>query len=66
MLPSIWLWVFILASLVSRLLYSARSIFRGAFQMLDVKDHPIRSLGIVAASLAASVDFIILTVLSML
>jgi hypothetical protein len=50
MLPSIWLWAYITASLVSRGLMSSALWLRYVVKFLNVREHPIQSVGAVAAT----------------
>jgi CBS domain containing-hemolysin-like protein len=63
MIPSIWLWAYVIAALVTRMLLASRPLFRKLVGFLDVNEHPIRSIGIVAAAaMAMGSGVIVLTV----
>jgi hypothetical protein len=62
MVPSIWLWCFILATLIVRTSARAGSALRVSMDWLDGERHPIRFVGIVAAALASIVYGIFLLI----
>lgn len=64
MIPSIWLWIYVISSLVTRMLLSSRSVLRRLVTLLDVSDHPIRSIGVVAATVMATGSLLMLIGLS--
>jgi hypothetical protein len=53
MIPSIWLWAYVISSLVTRMLLASRPLMRKTVYLLDVSGHPIRSIGVVAAFVMA-------------
>jgi hypothetical protein len=61
--PSIWLWGYIAASLLTRFLISAKPTLRFSLRHLDVENHPLRSVGVVAATMACIVSLVILSVI---
>jgi hypothetical protein len=65
-LPSIWLWVYILSALLARALLASRPALRGAVYFLDFSDHPVRSLGIIAGTVAAGLSGIFIIFLSLI
>jgi hypothetical protein len=52
MIPSAWLWGYILASVLTRSLLASRPLLKQTVHFLDVDNHPVRSIGIVAGLLA--------------
>jgi hypothetical protein len=48
MVPSIWLWAYIVSSLLARALLRSQPILHWAVRVLDVDNHPLRALGIFA------------------
>jgi hypothetical protein len=53
MVPSIWLWLYIAGSLLVRLIASSEALLRFLTYFLDIREHPIRSAGVVAAVLVS-------------
>jgi hypothetical protein len=53
MLPSMWLWLYIGAAILTRLLVSGKPTFQRLIYSLDIDGHPVRSVGVVAASVIA-------------
>jgi hypothetical protein len=49
MVPSIWLWLYVAATLIVR----SAPAFRFSMYLFDIDQHPIRSVGIVAATLVS-------------
>lgn len=66
MVPSIWLWAYIGSSLLTRMLLASTPILRNLVRFLDVSDHPIRSVGIVAGSVMALGSVMMLALLSLI
>lgn len=64
MVPSMWLWVYVLSAVVTRGLMTSKPALRRLLYFLDVQQHPIRSLGVVAGAVMAAGEFVILVVLS--
>jgi hypothetical protein len=62
MVPSIWLWFYVAATLTVRLAVRAAPLFRFSMYLFDIDQHPIRSVGIVAASLVSGVYVIFLVI----
>jgi hypothetical protein len=62
MVPSIWLWCFILATLIVRVSARSGSALRVSMDWLDGERHPIRFVGIVAAALASIIYGIFLLI----
>ena len=62
MVPSIWLWLYVAATLIVRLTARAAPVFRFSIYFLDIDQHPIRSVGIIAAALAGCVYIILLAI----
>jgi len=60
MVPSIWLWFYMAAILVVRLAVRTAPVFRFSIYFLDIDQHPIRSVGIVAAALVSCVYIVVL------
>jgi hypothetical protein len=52
MVPSIWLWLYVAATLIARLAIRSAPLLRFLMYLFDIDQHPIRSVGIVAAMLA--------------
>lgn len=50
MLTSCWLWAYVSAAMLARALISSRRVMAVTVRVLDIQKHPVRSLGIVAAS----------------
>ncbi len=65
MLPSIWLWAYMISAILTRFILSAKPIFNVLTYILDVAKHPVRSLGVVAGGVAAGMCFIVLIALSL-
>jgi hypothetical protein len=59
MVPSIWLWLYVAATLMVRLTASAAPVFRFSSYFLDIDQHPIRSVGVVAAALVGCLYIVI-------
>src|SRR5262249_19132225 len=61
--PSIWMWLYILALLVTRALLRSEKLVNWLRWALDVEKNPFRSIGAVAATLAfiASVAIILVS-----
>lgn len=51
LMPSIWLWLYIFASLITNAVIRFPGAIRFLNYFLDFKDHPIQSIGVVAAAL---------------
>ena len=49
MIPSVWLWLYTAASVITRLAARSATVLRFLTWSLDIKDHPLRSVGVVAA-----------------
>jgi hypothetical protein len=49
MIPSVWLWLYILSALFTRFLVTSFPVLRVVTHVLDVQRHPVRSVGVVAA-----------------
>jgi hypothetical protein len=64
MVPSIWLWAYIISAVITRGLISARPMLRRLIYLLDVTDHPIRSLGVIAGVIMAVLQLFALVVSS--
>jgi hypothetical protein len=60
MVPSIWLWLYVVATLVVRLAARIAPVFRFSTYFLDIDQHPIRSVGIVAATLVGCIYLVLL------
>jgi hypothetical protein len=56
---SVWLWIFVLSSYLTRALTTLAKRLVSLNQLLTVRAHPMRYIGIVAASIVATVAFII-------
>jgi hypothetical protein len=65
-LPSIWLWAYVAAALVTRLLLSSTPLFRFLANFLDVDGHPIRSLGVVAGAFGGASSAAALIILAII
>jgi len=62
MVPSIWLWLYLAATLVVRLAVRTAPVFRFSIYFLDIDQHPIRSVGIVAAALVSCVYIVLVAI----
>src|SRR5229473_3223249 len=62
MVPSIWLWFYVVATLVVRLAVRAAPVSRFSIYFFDIDQHPIRSVGIVAAALVSCVYIVLLAI----
>src|SRR5665213_160431 len=62
-LPSAWLWVYILSALIARSLLAFRVALRLAVRVFDFDDHPIRSLGILAGAVIGGLCAAVITAL---
>jgi hypothetical protein len=62
MVPSMWLWFYVAATLVVRLVVRATPVFRFSIYFLDIDQHPIRSVGIVAAALVGCIYIVLLAI----
>jgi hypothetical protein len=62
MVPSIWLWLYVAATLIMRLAVRAAPAFRFSMYLFDIDQHPIRSVGIVAAVLVCSAYAMLLAI----
>jgi hypothetical protein len=51
LLPSIWLWIYVLSAFVMKLVLRSARVIRFVTYFLDVDEHPIQSVGVVAAAL---------------
>jgi hypothetical protein len=54
MLPSVWLWLYVGATWLTRLIALSDPVLRFLVYFLDVKDHPIRSVGVIAAGVVGA------------
>jgi hypothetical protein len=55
MVPSMWLWLNVVAISVTILMNKTSRVFEFLFYMLDVEEHPVRSVGFVAASIITGI-----------
>jgi hypothetical protein len=55
MVPSMWLWLNVVAISVTIFMNKASRVFEVLFYMLDVDEHPVRSVGFVAASIITGI-----------
>lgn len=55
MLPAMWLWAYIMSSLLTRMLTASKPALRRAINFLDVTNHPVRCVGLLAAFVPAVV-----------
>jgi hypothetical protein len=62
MLPSVWLWLYVAATLIVRLAVRTAPLLRFLMYLLDIDKHPIRSVGIVAAMLISGAYTIFLAI----
>lgn len=53
MMPSVWLWLYLGAALLTRLIARSAPLLRFLTYFLDIDGHPIRSIGVVAAVLVS-------------
>lgn len=65
MIPSIWLWLYILSSLLTRWLVTIYPMLARLSYVLDVDKHPLRSVGIVASFLVFIISLISITLYSL-
>jgi hypothetical protein len=63
MMPSIWLWFYVGAILVVRLVARSAPVFRFSNYFFDIDQHPIRSVGSVAAALLGVAYVVALVIL---
>jgi hypothetical protein len=54
MLPSVWLWLYVGATWLTRLIALSDPLLRFLVYFLDVRDHPLRSVGVVAAGVVGA------------
>jgi hypothetical protein len=66
LLPSVWLWGHIIAALLTRALLASRPLLRGSVSFLDIEDHPVRSVGIVAGLIAGVLTSLTLLVFAII
>ena len=64
MIPSAWLWLYIVSSIISRLLLSINPLFDVLTRVLDIKNQPFRSIGIFASVFVAIIAFFSVLLLS--
>jgi hypothetical protein len=62
MVPSIWLWLYVAATLIVRLALRSSSWLRFLLYLFDIDKHPIRSVGIVAAMLVSGAYAVVLAI----
>jgi len=53
MVTSAWLWLNFMAILFSAMILKSRAALQFAFNTLDVEEHPVRSVGFVAATMSS-------------
>jgi hypothetical protein len=53
MVPSMWLWLNLVGVILTTVLNKASGIFSFFIETLDVDEHPVRSVGFVAATIGA-------------
>jgi hypothetical protein len=66
MVPSIWLWLNLAAIIITRLLSKTSRIFGSLFNILDVDEHPIRSVGFVAGTIGSGAYGVFLIIINVL
>lgn len=64
MVPSVWFWAYVFSALATRTLLASAPVLDGAFRILDVTEHPIRTLGFVAGIVAGLLQTLVLIALS--
>jgi hypothetical protein len=57
LLPSLWLWLYLASSLLTRFVARSERGIRFLLYFLDIDEHPFRSVGVVAGVVSASVYF---------
>jgi len=62
LLTSAWLWVYLVVAHTMRLLRFVPSTLNHVSKVMDFQDHPVRTLGYVAAAVSAGIVLIIVTV----
>src|SRR5262249_26287086 len=62
MVPSIWLWLYVAATLIVRLAVRTTPAFHFSMYLFDVDQHPIRSVGVVAAALVSGAYAMLLAI----
>jgi hypothetical protein len=62
MVPSIWLWLYVVATLVVRLAARTAPVVRFSNYFFDIDQHPIRSVGIVAATLVGCIYVVLIAI----
>ncbi len=62
LLPSLWLWAYIVAALIARFALASKRFHSFLVFFLDFSNHPIRSLGVLASSLTGIILVICVTV----
>ncbi len=65
MLPSIWLWLYGSAAMITKLMLRSTGLIRNLIFLLDVDKHPIRAFGFVAGIVAAATYAIYLIAISL-
>jgi hypothetical protein len=61
-LPSVWLWMYIFSAILTRSLLSIKTPFRRLINFMDIAEHPIRALGLVAGTVTSGFTFACLVV----
>jgi hypothetical protein len=56
--PSVWLWLYIIAAITTRLLVRSVPALRIASYVLDVEIHPVKAMGLVAAIIVTGISLI--------
>src|ERR1043166_7177601 len=55
LLTSAWLWIYLIAAYTMRIISFLPILVRGLSNIMDFEEHPVRSLGYIAASCSAAV-----------
>ena len=63
--PSVWLWIYLFASLLTRFLLISAPRMRTLVYALDVEHHPVRSIGVVAGAAVTLVAGIVIALASL-
>jgi len=56
--PSIWLWLYVFAAIITRPLVHSMPVLRIAGYVLDVEAHPVRAMGLVAGIIVTGISLI--------
>jgi hypothetical protein len=60
LVPTLWIWVFFFSVLISRMLIRVTPVLEFARYALDIDQHPMRSVGFIAALICAGICAVLL------